>query len=180
MKNFPGVQQNVLHSSTYTPMEREGIEMDYDKGKEARVWQRIQNEKQQEQAARPAEHLPALIMECLQLAAAYRQLSLRVGGKDGTSLIRLAREANAQAVCLKGIVSLMKGSVPNITGIPQQLSITDVLMRRCYGAELRMMKACESRCSDPEYGPVFERLTARGREHCCTLMELIGRTGKFI
>ena len=160
-------------------MEKEGIEIDYDKGKEARVWQRVQNEAQQEQGGRPAENLPALIMEYLQLAAAYRQLSQRLNGKDGTTLIRLAREANAQAVCLKGILSLMRGGTPNIAGVSQQQSNTDVILRRCYGAELRLLKACENRCTDPEYGPVFDRLAARSREHCCALMELIGKVGKM-
>ena len=160
-------------------MEKEGIEIDFDKGKEARVWQRIQKETQQEQPAKPAENLPALIMEYLQLATAYRQLSQRLSGKDGTILIRLAREANAQAVCLKGILSLMKGGSPNIAAASQQYSNTDALLRRCYGAELRLLRSCENRCTDPEYGPAFDRLAARGREHCCALMELIGKAGKL-
>ena len=63
-------------------MEKEGIEIDFDKGKEARVWQRVQKEAQQEQPVKPAENLPALIMEYLQLAAAYRQLSQRLNGKE--------------------------------------------------------------------------------------------------
>ena len=152
--------------------------MEYDTGKAARVWQRVQNEKQAEYAGRPTEHLPALIMEQLQLANAYRQLSVRLGGKDGALLIRLAREANAQAVCMKGILALMKGTAPQVASAQQQLSNTDVILRRCYGAELRLLKAYENRCADPEYGPVFDRMAARGREHCCTLMELIGKTGK--
>ena len=155
-------------------MEKEGIEIDFDKGKEARVWQRIQKESQQEQPVKPAENLPALIMEYLQLAAAYRQLSQRLNGKDGTILIRLAREANAQAVCMKGIVTLINGLAPRSAGAPQQQSNTDAILRRCYGAELRMLKAYENRTTDAEYGPVFERMAARGREHCCTLLELIG------
>ena len=150
-----------------------------DRQKAQRVWQRVQNEAQQEQGGRQAENLPALIMEYLQLAAAYRHLSQRLSGKDGTTLIRLAREANAQAVCLKGILSLMKGGTPNIAPASQQHSNTDVILRRCYGAELRLLRACENRCTDPEYGPVFDRLAARSREHCCVLMELIGKAGKL-
>jgi len=152
--------------------------MEYDTGKAARVWQRVQNEKQEEKISRPTEHLPALIMEQLQLSGAYRQLSLRLGGKDGAVLIRLAREANAQAICLKGMLTLMKGTAPQVVSAQQQLSNTDVILRRCYGAELRLLKVYENRGTDPEYGPVFERLAARGREHCCALMELIGKTGK--
>lgn len=152
--------------------------MEYDTGKAARVWQRVQNERQEGNVNRPTEHLPVLILEQLQLSAAYRQLSVRLGGKEGALLIRLAREANTQAVCLKGILSLMKGTAPQVASAPQQLSNTDVILRRCYGAELRLLQSYESRGNDPEYGPVFDRMAARGREHCCALMELIGKTGK--
>ena len=121
-------------------MEKEGIEIDFDKGKEARVWQRVQKESQQEPSVKSAENLPALIMEYLQLAAAYRQLSQRLNGKDGTTLIRLAREANAQAVCLKGILSLMKGGTPNIVPTAQQYSTR---MWSCAAVTARNCGCCE-------------------------------------
>ena len=154
------------------------MRVEYDTGKAARVWQRVQGEKKEGQPSPATENLPALIMEQLQLSNAYRLLADRMHGKDGAVLIRLAREANAQAVCLKGIVTLMKGFSPRSVAAPQQLSNTDAILRRCYGAELRLLKAYENRATDPEYGPVFERMAARGREHCCTLLELIGKTGK--
>ena len=151
--------------------------MEYGTGKEARVWQRVQNEKLGAEPCRQAENLPALIMEQMQLSAAYRQLAGRINGKDGAELIRFAREANMQAACLKGIVTLMNGVAPQACSA-QQHSNTDAILRRCYGAELRLLKAYENRCSDVEYGPVFERMAARGRDHCCTLLELIGKTAK--
>ena len=52
------------------------------------------------------------------------------------------------------------------------------MLRRCYGKELRLLKEYENRCSDAEYGPVFDRLAQRGRDHCCTVLELIGKLGK--
>ena len=152
--------------------------MDYDSFKEERVWRRVQNEKQDDAAQRQVENLPALIMEQLQLSAAYRQLAGRMNGKDGAVLIRLAREANVQAACLKGILTLMNGHAPQSVSMPQQQSNTDVILRRCYGAQLRLLKAYENRCADAEYGPVFNRMAARGRDHCCVLLELIGKTGK--
>ena len=152
--------------------------MEYDSGKAARVWQRVQGEKKEGQPSPATENLPALIMEQLQLSNAYRLLADRMHGKDGAVLIRLAREANAQAVCMKGIVTLINGFAPRSAGAPQQQSNTDTVLRRCYGAELRLLKAYENRSGDAEYGPVFDRLAARGREHCCTLLELIGKMGK--
>ena len=152
--------------------------MEYDIRKEARVWQRVQDGKQPPEPSRPVENLPALILEQLQLSSAYRQLAGRMNSKDGAVLIRLEREANMQATCLKGIVALMNGFSPQSAGASQQLSGTDAILRRCYGAELRLLKAYENRISDAEYGPVFDRMAARGREHCYVLLELIGKTGK--
>lgn len=178
MKNFRSILTKYPSGGCIHCTEKEGMEMGYDARKEERVWQRVCSEKQEEHIHRQMENLPALIMEQLQLSAVYRQLASRINGKDGAVLIRLAREANTQAVCLKGIVALMKGSVPQTCGAPQPITGTEAILRRCYGTELRLMKAYENRNADEEYGPVFERMAARGREHCCALLELIGKTGK--
>ena len=178
MKNFRSASTKYLMGRRIYSMEREEMDMEYDIRKEARVWQRVQNEKQAPEAPGQVENLPALIMEQLQLSSVYRQLAGRLNSKDGAVLIRLAREATMQATCLKGIVALMNGFPPQTVGASQQLSGTDVILRRCYGVELRLLKAYENRIGDAEYGPVFDRMAARGREHCCVLLELIGKTGK--
>lgn len=139
---------------------------------EARVWQRVQGKGE---AAAPApENLPGLIMEQLQLSNIYLQLSRQTGGQSGGTYMRLARESRMQAVCLKGILILMNGHVPAAAAAPAPAAQPDVLLRRCYGTELRLLKAYESRCGDAEYGPVFNRMVSRSRDHCCTLLELIG------
>ena len=152
--------------------------MEYETCKEARVWQRVQNEKQEGKPGRVTESLPALIMEQLQLSGMYRQIAARINGKDGAVMIRLAREAGMQAACLNGIMRLMDGTTPQMGGVHQPLSNTEAALRRCYGAELRLLKVYESKTADAEYGPVFDRMAARQQEHCCALLELIGKTGK--
>ena len=152
--------------------------MEYDTRKEARVWQRVQGDKQEAKNPPPRENLQALIAEQLQLSAAYLQMSRQVNGREGAIYMRLAREAKAQAVCMKGILTLTTGQVSAIGPSPVQASPWDVMLRRCYGQELRLLTEYENRRSDPEYGPVFERLSGRGREHCCILLELIGSSGK--
>ena len=149
--------------------------MDYDTQKAARVWQRVQTEKQGENTPQRTDHLPGLILEQLQLSATYLQLARQLPGKDGAVFVRLAREARAQAACLKGILALMSEQVPEISSAPVQFSAMEAMLRRCYGKELRLLKEYENRRSDPEYGPVFERLACRGRDHCWALLELIGR-----
>ena len=152
--------------------------MENDIRKEARVWQRIQSEKQDQDAVSGRDHLPALIMEQLQLSSAYMQLSRLLQGKDGTEFVRLAREARGQAACLKGILTLVSGNAQQISTTPVSFSAVDTLLRNCYGKQLRLLREYENRSADPEYGPVFERLAQRGREHCCALLELIGKVGK--
>ena len=152
--------------------------MEFDTVAEERVWQRVHQEKKEADPARRGEQLPGLIMEQLQLSAAYLHISRLLQGKDGAEFVRLAREARAQAVCLKGILSLLTGGAPQISGGPLQPSSMDAMLRSCYGKELRLLKEYENRRKEPEYGPVFERLAQRGREHCYTLLELIGKTGK--
>ena len=158
--------------------EKEEMDMEHETLKEARVWQRVHSEKQAADPVRQTENLSALILEQTQLSAAYRQLAGRMQGQDGTMLIRLARESNMQVACLKGIATLMNGFAPQGTSTTQLQSNTDAILRRCYGTQLRLLKIYESRIGDAEYGPVFERMAARGREHCYVLLELIGKTGK--
>lgn len=151
---------------------------EFDPQREARVWQRVQSQTQEKPAPQQNDNLPMVIMEQLQLSAAYLQLARQMPGKEGAVFVRLAREAKAQAVCLKGILILMTGQNSEMGTAQQQISPTDVMLRRCYGKELRLLKTYESRRTDPEYGPVFERMAGRGREHCCTLLELIGGLGR--
>ena len=79
-----------------------------------------------------------------------------------------------QAVCLKGIAILMNGQAPSPATAAMHASPQDALLRRCYGKELRLLKSYESRRGDAEYGPVFDRMAGRSRDHCCALLELIG------
>ena len=152
--------------------------MNYDTQKTARVWERVQAEKQETAKPQQGDHLPSLIMEQLQLSAIYLQLARQLPGKDGAVFVRLARETRAQAACLKGILALMIGQVPEITAAPVPYSTMEAMLRRCYGKELRLLKEYESRLSDAEYGPVFDRLVNRGREHCWVVSELIGRIAR--
>lgn len=151
---------------------------EFDPQREARVWQRVKDQAYEKPAPQQNDNWPMLIMEQLQLSVAYLQLARQMPGKEGAVFVRLAREAKAQAVCLKGILILMTGQHSEVGTTQQQISPTDVMLRRCYGKELRLLKTYESRRTDPEYGPAFERMAGRGREHCCTLLELIGGLGR--
>ena len=149
-----------------------------DSRKAARVWQRVQGEMGEKPVSRSGEGLQALAMDQLQLSAAYQMLSSGGSGATGTTLMRLAREARTQAACLKGLMVLILGQRPDLRPAPMNRTGGEAALRWCYGQEMRLLKAYEERRSDPDYGPVFERMIQRQREHCGAVMELIGGQGK--
>lgn len=146
-----------------------------DSQKAARVWQRVQGEGYPP-AAKSGQY-PALIQDQWQLSMLYLQLSRKMPSKDGAVLLRLAREARAAAVCLRGICILTAGQGPAPSAQPEGGATVEVLLRRGYGQELRLLKEYEARCGDAEYGAAFSALVQRAQEHCCKLLELIGSVG---
>ena len=144
----------------------------FDAAKATRVWQRVQ-------ATQPeAEGLPALIAGELEDAATYLQLARRLGGRNGQTLRQLGTAEHSHAACLKGIYTLMTGESINPRIPPLRQEEAARTLRRCYGREMRCLAQYEARANDPEYGPVFARLAAQEREHCMTVLELIGKLGK--
>ena len=98
---------------------------------EARVWHRVLSKEPEATPPLSGESLPALILEQLQLSAVYLQLSRQAGGQNGAAYMRLARQSRMQAVCLKGIVTLMNGHIPAPAATPAQTSQPEALLRRC-------------------------------------------------
>lgn len=143
----------------------------YDPQKAARVWQRVQGQPEQ---ARTGADLQAMIMEERHTAAIYFQLKRQLPEKEAAVLQRLHREAQIHAACLRGIYTLITGDVPIVPTPQIPTESPEVTLRKCYGREMRSLKEYEARISDPEYGPVFSRLAEQEREHCRTVLELIG------
>ena len=77
--------------------------------------------------------------------------------------------------CLKGIYTLQGSGRPDIPSPPPlDKTPVSVMLRRCYGREMRCLAQYESRASDPEYGQVFARMAQQEREHCRQILELLG------
>ena len=144
----------------------------YDAAKATRVWQRVQGAKP---AVPEADGIPALIAGELEDAAIYMHLARNASPKESQILRRLAQEEQNHGACLKGIYTLMTGEPisPRIPPVPQQPA--ERILRRCYGKEMRCLAQYEAKSNDPEYGPVFARLAAQEREHCMTVLVLIGK-----
>ena len=149
----------------------------YDPQKAAQVWERVQGQKR-EPERQPGDELPALIMAAQTAAMTFAHLARQASVKEAAVLQRLAREEQAHAACLKGMYILMTGKKPEVRTPPVEKETRETALRRCYGEQMRSMRACEARREDGEYGHVFARLAQQEREHCCALLELIGSLGK--
>ena len=142
-----------------------------DKAKATRVWQRVQGEV----AANPTHGLQGLIAEEWADAAIYLSLSRRVQGNAAAILRKIGQEEQSHMACLKGIYALQSSGKPDIPAPPPvDKAPVSVILRRCYGREMRCLAQYESRSNDPEYGQVYARMAQQEREHCRQILELLG------
>lgn len=142
-----------------------------DKAKAARVWQRVQGEA----VANPTHGLQGMIAEEWADAAIYLSLSRRVQGNAASILRKIGQEEQSHMACLKGIYALQGAGRPDIPAPPTvDKAPVSVILRRCYGREMRCLAQYESRSNDPEYGQVYARMAQQEREHCRLVLELLG------
>lgn len=142
-----------------------------DKAKAARVWQRVQGNV----AADPTQGLGGMIAEEWADAALYLSLAKRVQGNAANVLRKIGQEEQSHMACLKGIYTLQGNGRPDVPSPPPvDRAPIGVLLRRCYGREMRCLAQYESRSNHPEYGQIFARMAQQEREHCRLLLELLG------
>ena len=144
----------------------------YDKAKAARVWQRVQGAA----TANPTQGLAGMIAEETADGAVYLSLSRRLQGPAANTLKKMSQDEQTHAACLKGMYTLQGQGRPDIpTPPPVENAPVGLLLRRCYGREMRCVAQYEARAEDPEYGQVFARMAQQEREHCRQILELLGR-----
>ena len=146
-----------------------------DKEKAARVWQRVTAAAGD---SRTTQDLEDLIAQKWADASTYLHLSRRFQGKESGILRRLSEQSQAQTACLKGIYTLLTGSHPVVRTMPAEQEPVEQTLRRCYGREMRCLARYEGRCGDPEFGQVFGRLAEQEKDHCRTILEIIGNLKK--
>lgn len=142
-----------------------------DREKAARVWQRVTAGTNE---TRSLQELTDLIAQKWADATTYLHLSRRFQGKESGILRRLSEQSQAHTACLKGIYTLITGSHPVVRTIPPSQDPPEMILRRCYGREMRCLAQYEAHTSDPDYGQVYARLADQEKEHCRTILELIG------
>ena len=150
-----------------------------DQQKAARVWQRVQaSEQPPERKAAPMEDLQELIMNEWIAAATYQQLARQAQPKMAAVFHRLSREEHGHGACLRGMYSLMTGEKCEVRTPQLPQEPLERTLRRCYGLEMRTLKAYEAKTDHPDYGHIFARLAQQEREHCMALLEVLGSLGK--
>ena len=147
----------------------------YDPKTAARAWDRVQN------TAVPAgdsQLILNLIAEEALDAAAYLQLSKRLPTPQAAAVKQLAQQEQSHVSCLKGVYTMITGEKPKVLPVKVSDDPPDIVLRRCYGREMRALAQYEARQNDPQYGHVFRMLARQEQEHCRRLLEILGTLSK--
>ena len=145
-----------------------------DKAMENRVWQRVQSRHEISPEPVRRDNLKPWILAAQENTAAYRSLSLQLIGKQWEGLRRLETESGRMVHSLRGICAL-RGETVKLTALPAPREAPRRCLEKSLRRSLRLHRELESRCADPEFGPVFRSLTRKAEDHCAALAEMLGR-----
>ena len=147
----------------------------YDPKTAARVWDRVQNTTP---PAGDAQTVLNLIAEEMLDAASYQRLARRLPPPQAAIARQLSQQEQAHISCLKGIYTLITGEKPLVPPPAVSDDPPEIILRRCYGREMRCLSQYESRMSDPQYGHIFRTLARQEQEHCHRILEILGTLAK--
>ena len=147
----------------------------YDPKTAARVWDRIQNTAV---PAGDAQTVLNLIAEEMLDVAAYQHLSKRLPPPQAAIARQIAQQEQSHIACLKGIYTLITGRKAIVPTPSASDDPPDIVLRRCYGREMRCLAQYESRQADPQYGHIFRKLALQEQEHCHRILEILGAISK--
>ena len=91
---------------------------------------------------------------------------------------QMAQQEHSHATCLKGMYALITGHKAIVPPPTVSDDPPDIVLRRCYGREMRSLTQYESRQSDPQYGHVFRSLAQDEQAHCHRILEILGALAK--
>lgn len=147
----------------------------YDPKAAARVWDRVQN------SAPPtgdAQTILNLIAEEMLDAASYQRLARRLPPPQAAIARQLFQQEQSHISCLKGIYTLITGDKPMVPPPTASDDPPEIMLRRCYGREMRCLSQYESRTGDPQYGHIFRTLARQEQAHCHKILEILGTLSK--
>ena len=147
----------------------------YDPNAATRVWERVQNTAV---STGDAPSILNLIAEELQDAAVYQKLQRQLPQNLAPIARQMAHQEQSHAACLKGIYAMITGRKAVLPPIQVNEDPPSILLRRCYGREMRCLSQYEARQNDVQYGHIFRTLAKQEQEHCRNLLELLGAIEK--
>ena len=151
--------------------------MELDREMQRRVWERVQQRAPEQMLPLKRENLKPLLYPAQENSAAYQSLSRRMPGKDGEKCRRLHQESQKCIACIKGMCRL-RGEQVKLKPLPMPKEDPRRLLETCYRREKQLWSEYETRSADPDHGVVFGRLAQQAREHCVTIMEILGEMEK--
>ena len=141
----------------------------------ARVWDRVRS------AAVPApdaQSILGLIAEEMADAAAYQKLANRLPPPLAATAKQLSRQEQSHVACLRGVYTLITEQKPIVPPPAVPDDGPEIVLRRCYGREMRCLSQYEARQNDPQYGHTFRTLAQQEKEHCHKILEILGALSK--
>ncbi len=139
-----------------------------DTPEEIKIWQRVRGE-----ATSIIDSLPAMTANCLAEASLYGKLAQQVQGYRRKNLLQLQEEELYHARCLKGIYQIATGTAMEVATVPISAERMEIALRKSYGRSLKALNLYMRHSDHSEYGAIFSCLTARERNHCCKIAELM-------
>ena len=118
--------------------------------------------------------LLGVLLETAAAAESFTYLARCFHGRQTEELCRMARESRAQRACLAGIFTIVTGEPPRHQTTTPDSGTMQTRLKKSYTRALRLLSALDGKRTDPEYGPVFQRLAARQQEHCRKILEILG------
>lgn len=144
-----------------------------DRELQSRVWQRVQSRERLEMPALGQENLKPLILTAQENYQTYQTLSRQMQGKDGEKLRRLQQESQKCIACMKGICRV-RGEQVKVPQLTVEKEPPKRALMKCYHRERKLWSDWEQWAGEPEHGLVYGRLAQQAREHCVTIMEILG------
>lgn len=137
--------------------------------RQMKIWSRVRGD-----PGNMTGNLQPLLAMALGEAAVLGALLRQLPGNMQSQLRLLREEELVHARCIRGI-GMLCGIGPMKVGVPPvKQERPEAVLRRSYGNALRAMREYGDRSGDPEYGPVFQWMEQREREHCAVIAQLMG------
>lgn len=147
----------------------------YDPKTAAKVWDRVHSTVP---PTGDAQTVLNLIAEEMLDAASYQRLIRRLPPPQAAIAKKLMQQEQSHISCLKGIYTLITGQKPLVPPPTVSDDPPEIMLRRCYGREMRCLSQYESRMGDPQYGHIFRTLARQEQEHCHRILEILGTLSK--